>query len=433
MSSLATKGFNTVRDEQYSAEIENLFQKTEFESKQLLKSIENEKEQITAIKKQLELRPKQIKEVEAETRRCEEEVKRLHRQYTYNVTMSESMKKQGIRLDEEIETLQNKLESLVKGTAERGVEYNEKLENYKAIWKNYEQKYLSSLKAQELRELQETVDKLTAKKCELIQKRETLERQLHDITGSDTENKSQKPRWTDWFVKLATIKMETMKLQNESAEIHQAKTKALEEKNFLEQKLASLKAEQLAKQSSEQPNGATYEAPQEEAVADELASEMIPEDATSLVNPPEDQITIEFPSSESSQQFQQQEIPQFTFTDTTTNSDTAVTTFSIAPGNDEPTFAQGGFNFAGFGEDTNISQQGVPTGLQLSSESNANTIFGNFSFASPRVAGDSQEGATGMSCFGSPASVTSSGQENFFLFSGTQTPANNSGNVFNFF
>lgn len=94
MSSLLIKGFS-VRDEQHSVEIESLFQKTEFESKQLLKSIENEKEQIAAIKKQLEMRPKQIKEVEAETRRCEEEVKRLHRQYTQNDAITESMRKQG--------------------------------------------------------------------------------------------------------------------------------------------------------------------------------------------------------------------------------------------------------------------------------------------------------------------------------------------------
>lgn len=432
MSSLVTKGLNTVREEQYSGEIESLFQKTEFESKQLLKSIENEKEQIAAIKKQLELRPKQIKEVEMETRRCEEEVKRLHRQYTYNVSMLESMKKQGIRLDEEIETLQNKLETLVKETVERAVEYNEKLENYKAIWKSYEQKYLSSPKAQELRQLQETVDKLTAKKCELIQKRETLEGKLYNITGSKTEEKSQNPQWSDWFVKLATIKLETMKLQDESAEINQAKIKAMEENKFLEQKLVSLKTKQLAKQSSQQANAVTYEAPQEdEAPADEPGT--IPEDTTTLLaNPTEDQqISTEFPSAESSQQ-EQQQIPQFTFTDTPTISDTAATTFSITPANNEPTFSQGGFNFAGFGEDVNISQ-GVPSSLQLSSDSNANTIFGNFSFTSPRVGGSSEDGATGMSCFGSPASSVTSGGQDFFLFSGTQTPTNNTGNVFNFF
>lgn len=94
---------------------------------------------------------------------------------------------------------------------------------------------------------------------------------------------------------------------------------------------------------------------------------------------------------------------------------------------------QGGFNFSGFGEDINTSQQqGMPGGLQLSTETNPNPIFGQFSFTSPRVGGSGEEGTTGMSCFGSPASVTSGGQENFFLFSGAQTPTTNSNNVLKF-
>lgn len=441
MSSLITKGFSTVRDEQHSAEIESLFQKTEFESKQLLKSIENEKEQIVAIKKQLELRPKQIKEVEAETRRCEEEVKKLHRQFTNNNAISESMKKQDIQLDEEIEKLRNRLEGLVKETGERSVEYNEKLENYKAIWKSYEQKYTSNPKAQELMELQQTVDNLSAKKSELVQKREMLERKLNDLTTSNAGHKSQKPpHWTDWFIKLASIKLETMKLQNESTDIHQAKLKALEENKFLREKLTSLKAKQLAKQTSLQADNTIYEAPQEQyedqaghepAVTGDMV-DTVSEDTTPFVNPTQDyQLSIEH--SESSQQAQQ--MPQFSFNDTNTqptmNSDTP--TFSIT-GNIEPNLSQGGgFNFSGFGEDVNIQQQGISAGLQISSESNPNTIFGHFSFTSPSVGGNSEEGATGMSCFGSPASVTSGGQENFFMFSGTQTPTNKSSNVFNFF
>ena len=444
MSSLMIKGFRTVRDEQYSAEIENLFQKTEFESKQLLKSIENEKEQITAIKKQLEMRPRQIKEVEAETRRCEEEVKRLHRQFTYNVVMSESMKKQEIQLDEEIEKLRNKLEGLVKTTAERAVEYNEKLENYKTIWKSYKQKYTSSPKAQELQTLQQTIEKLASKKSELAQKRETLERKLNDLTTSNSENRLQKLRWTDWFVELASIKMEAMKLQNESGEIHQAKLKASEENRFLKQKLTSLKVKQLAKRSSLQADNVMYEAPQEQYEADIETgpgdtAEMIPEDTTLLVNPvPQDQLSIEHSSSESSQQLQQ--IQQFAFTDTDASNDAMTTTFGGTTGRSETMFSQsgfdsqGGFNFSGFGEDANIPQQGMPSGLQfsVSAESNPNPIFGQFSFTSPRVGGSGEEGTTGISCFGSPASVTSGGQENFFLFSGAQTPTTSS-NVFNFF
>ena len=440
MSSLMIKGFSTVGDEQHSVEIESLFQKTEFESRQLLKNIENEKEQIVAIKKQLEMRPKQIKEVEAETRRCEEEVKGLHRQYTQNLATSEAIKKQGIQLDEEIEKLRSKLEGLVKTTAERAVEYNEKLENYKAIWKSYEQKYTSSPKVQELKALQQTVEKLESKKSELVQNREALERKLNDLTMHSNENGSQKPRWTDWFVELASIKMETIKLQNESAEIRQAKLKALEENKFLKQKLASLKAEQFAKESSLQANEAIYEPPQEQYEAENEAApadtaEMVPaESDTLLVNPaPQDQPSIvEHSSSEPSSQ---QQMQQFTFPDTDAGNDTETTAFGGTTGSSDPMFSQGGFssaqsgfgfqggfNFSGFGEDANTSQQGIPSG----------PIFGQFSFTSPRVGENGKEGTTGMSCFGSPASVTSGGQENFFLFSGTQTPTTNPNNVFNF-
>lgn len=435
MSSLMAKGFSSIRDEQHSAELENLFQKTEFELKQLLKTIESEKEEIAGLKKQLELRPKEIKEEEAATRRCEEEVKRLHRQLTHNIAITESMKKQGFRLDEEIEKLQNKLQELVKTTAERAVEYNEKLRNYKAIWKSYEQKYTSSPKAQELQKLQQNVDGLTEKRSELVQKRETLERKLLNLTISSSEKGSQNPRWTDWFVKLASVKMETIKLQNETAEMHQAKLKALEENKFLEQKLASLKAEQ---QSSQQVDEViVYEAPQEqheEPSANEPAdgvAEVIPEDTT-FIDPTPDQMPIELQSSENDQQPEQ--IPQFAFTDTNTDNDPIITTF-VTTGNDEPMLLpQGGFNFSGFGEDTNIPQQGISAGLQLTSGSNANTIFGNFSFTSPSAGRGGEEGATGMSCFGSPASVASGGQENFFLFSGSRTPTtSNSSNVFNLF
>ena len=453
MSSLMIKGFSSVRDEQHSAEIESLFQKTEFESKQLLKGIENEKEQIAAIKKQLEMRPKQIKEVEAETRRCEEEVKKLHRQYTQNLAMNESMKKQSIQLDEEIEQLRSKLQGLVRTTAEQAVEYNEKLENYKAIWKSYEQKYTSSPKAQELKVLQQTVEKLESKKSELVQNREALERRLNDLTICSNENRSQTPQWTDWFVELASIKMETMKLQNESVEICQAKLKAMEENKFLKQKLVLLKAEQFAKESSLQANEVVYDPPQEQYEAEneappDDAAEMVPESDTLLVNPaPQDQLsTVEHssPAEPSSQQPQQME--QFIFSDTNAGNETAATAFGDTSGRSEPMFSQGafssaqsgfsqgGFNFSGFGEDAaNTLQQGIASGLQLSTESNPNPIFGQFSFTSPRVGGSGEEGTTGMSCFGSPASVTSGGQENFFLFSGAQTPTTNSNNVFNFF
>ena len=507
MSSVITKGFSVVTDEQYSTEIESLLQKTEFESKRLLKSIEDEKEQIVTIKKQLELRPKQIKEVETETRRCEEEVKALHRQLTQNMA-NVSMKKQGIQLDEEIERLQNKLEGLVKQTSERAVEYNEKLENYKAIWKSYEQKYTSTPKAQEVQELQQTVDMLTAKKCELVQKREALEKKLNDLTMSN--NSSRKPSWTDWFVKLASVKIETMKLQNDSTEIHQAKLKALEENKFLKQKLASLKAKQHAEQLSLQVDNVIHEAPQEqyedeasnEPIVGDMA-EMVTDDATLLVNPmsQDQQLPTERTSAESTQMVQQmtqftftdtnttsdttattfgisaggsqptlsqqmaqftftdttnatsdstpatfniaagnseptlsQQMAQFTFTDTTNSpSDTTPATFSIAAGSSEPTVSQGGFNFTGFGgEDVNMAQQ---AGLQLPSESNTSTFFGQFSFTSPCAGGSREEGATGVSCFGSPASTTSGGhQDNFFLFPGTQTPAgDNSSNVFSLF
>jgi len=430
------KGFSAVRDEQYSNEIESLLQKTEFDSKQLLKNIENEKKEIAEIKKELELKPKQIKKVEMDTRRCEEEVKRLHGQLTQNAVLTESMKKQGIRLDDEIEILRNKLEGLVKTTAERAVEYNEKLENYKAIWKNYEQKYTSSPKAQELKKLQQTVDELKAKKSELVQTREILERKLSHLTSSSKETKAQKPRWTDWFIKLASTKMETMKLQNESAELHQAKLKALEENKFLQQKLELLKAKQFMKQSTLQVDKVTYETPQEQyddQTDNEPASdmvEMVPEDTDSFLMQ-DQQLSIENASSQSSQQIQQ--IPQFAFhDDTTTNSDSnVVTTFVVTENNlNEPITSQGGFSFSGFGEDVNTPQQGISTGLQLASEPNSNSVFGNFSFTSP---GMNEEGATGMSCFGSPVSVSSVGQENFsFLFSAQQTPTNNPKNVFNF-
>ena len=446
MSSLMIKEFTTVRDEQHSAEIESLFQKTEFESKQLLKSIENEKEQIVAIKKQLEMRPKQIKETEAETRRCEEEVKRLHRQLTHNVAMSEAMKKQSVQLDEEIEKLRSKLAGLAKTTAEREVEYIEKLEKYKEIWRSYEQKYTSSPKAQEFMVLQQTVEKLASKKSELAQQHEKLERKLNELTTSDTE-KTQKPRWTDWFVELASIKMEAMRLQSESAKIQQEKSKALEDNKFLKEKLTSLKAEQFAKQSSLQADQIMYEASQEQYEGENQeaprgdAIDTLPEDTTTLVvNPaPQDQLSIEQSSSENSKQLQQMQ--QFTFTDPGTND----TVFSTSTGNNQPLFSQtgfesqsgfnsqGGFNFSGFVENANVPQQGS-SGLQLSTQPNPNPIFGQFSFTSPRVGGSGEEGATGMSCFGSPASsVASGGQDNFFLFSGTQTPTTNSSNVFNFF
>ena len=508
MSSLMIKEFSTVRDEQHSAEIESLFQKTEFESKQLLKSIENEKEQIAAIKKQLEMRPKQIKEMEAETRRCEEEVKRLHRQLTHNVAMSESMKKQSVQLDEEIEKLRSKLAGLGKTTVERAVEYNEKLEKYKEIWKSYEQKYASSPKAQEYMVLQQTVEKLALKKSELAQQREKLERKLNELTTSNTK-KSQKPRWTDWFVELASIKIEVIRLQNESAKICQEKSKAIEDNKFLKVKLTSLKAEQFAKQSSLQADQVMYEATQEQYEGENQeasrgdAIDTMPEDTTttlavntapqnqlSIEQPsskdsqqlqqmqqftftdvPQNQLSIEQPSSKDSQQLQQmqhftfndapqdhlsieqsssednqqlQQMQQFTFTDPSTNNNTA---FSAGAGknNNELMFpqtgfesqsefdSQGKFNFPGFGENVNAPQQGS-SGLQLSTQPNPNPIFGQFSFTSPRVGGSGEEGATGMSCFGSPASsVTSGGQDNFFLFSGTQTPTTNSSNVFNFF
>ena len=537
MSSLMIKEFSTVRDEQHSAEIESLFQKTEFESKQLLKSIENEKEQIAAIKKQLEMRPKQIKEMEAETRRCEEEVKRLHRQLTHNVAMSESMKKQSVQLDEEIEKLRSKLAGLGKKTVERAVEYNEKLEKYKEIWKSYEQKYASSPKAQEYMVLQQTVEKLALKKSELAQQREKLERKLNEFTTRNTE-KSQKPRWTDWFVELASIKTEAIRLQNESAKICQEKSKALEDNKFLKVKLTSLKAEQFAKQSSLQADQVMYEATQEQYEGENQepsrgdAIDMMPEDTTTTLavntapqnqlsieqpsskdsqqlqqmqqftftDAPQNQLSIEQPSSKDSQQLQQmqqftftdvpqnqlsieqpsskdsqqlqqmqqftftdapqdhlsieqsssednqqlQQMQQFTFTDPSTNNNTA---FSAGAGknNNELMFpqtgfesqsefdSQGGFNFPGFSENVNAPQQGS-SGLQLTTQPNPNPIFGQFSFTSPRVGGSGEEGATGVSCFGSPASsVTSGGQDNFFLFSGTQTPTTNSSNVFNFF
>ena len=423
MSSLMARGF---ADEQYSAELEGLFHKTELESKQLLKSIENEREQIAAIKKQLEFRPKQIKIVEAETRRCEEEVKQLHRQWTHSNVMIETLKKQGARLDEEIETLQNKREGLVKTTAERAIEYNEKLENYKAVWKSYEQKYESSPKAQEFKKLQKEVDELEVKKSELVQKRESLERRLSQLTTSNNGIcKAQKPRWTDWFVQLATIKLETMKLENESAEVQQAKLNALEENNFLKQKLASLTAKQLATlETREVAYEATQEQYEDQADDEPTGNEAItaPEDDTSLVNPTQTQQLpgLEHSSSESSQQ-----MPQFTFSEANNDGSDVEATAFITTGGNEPMFSQTGFTFSGFGEDVNISQQGASTGLQFTTESNPNTAFGHFSFTSPGVGGNSGHGATGMSCFGSPASVTSGGQENFFsLFSGSQTPKN---------
>jgi len=444
---LSSKELSSIQDEDYSTELARLLQKTEFENKQVIKAIEQEKQQTAVLKKELELRPKQIKEVEISSRRLEEEVKRLHKQLTQSVAMTEAMKKSNQQLDQQIEVLLGKLNSMKISTAEEAEKHKKHLEKYQAIWDDYERKYNELPKAKEVNRLRQVVDELTTKKVTLVQKREALEKTLSQYSNKINSDGKTKPRWTDWYVKVASLMVEITYKTTESRQVQQTIQKISEENELLKQVVVASQNPQLVSPSyaSEDEAANVLQASQDDIQQEQYGDQAC--DAVAIEGTSSDMATfqdqqqpmVEMPSQENSQLFQQQEQgseqsqPEFNLLDNSFA--TNIPTFNM------PAFGAGLMQqpqsnfFAGFGQDTSSQPEGISTGLQLTSEPHASGFSPGFSFTSPGGANSEASSALGggMSCFGSPAS-TSGTQEGFsFTFSGSQTPAKTSGNVFSFF
>jgi len=435
----------SIQDEDYSTELARMLQKTEFENKQVIKAIEHEKQQTTVFKKELELRPKQIKEVEISSRRLEEEVKRLHKQLTQSVAMTEAMKKSNQQLDQQIEALQTKLDKMRRSTAQEAEEHKRHVEKYQLIWEDYEKKYNELPKAKEVKRLRQVVEELATKKLTLVQKQEALEKTISQYANKMNTDGGTKPRWTDWYVKIATLMVDIVNKKTESKEIYQTIQKIGEKNEYLKQTIVSAQKPQLV--------SATY------ASEDETNILQVSQD---VVSQPEqygdqgnagavevvgdgmiayrDQLPIvTIPSQQSYQQQQEQQTqsqrsqPEFTLSDNSLT--TNIPTFSMSAFGAGLTQQPQSNFFAGFGQDISSQQEGISTGLPLTSEPHASGFSPRFSFTSPGEV-NSEASSTvggGLSCFGSPAS-TSGTQEGFsFTFAGSQTPAKTSGNVFSFF
>ena len=440
------KDLGSIQDEDYSTELARLLQKTEFENKQVIKAIEQEKQQTAVLKKELELRPKQIKEVEISSRRIEEEVKRLHKQLTQSVAMIEAMKKSNQQLNQQIEVLQVKLDNMRRATAQEAEEHKKHLEKYQAIWEDYEKKYNELPKAREVKRLCQVVEELTTKKLSLVQKREALEKTLSQYTNKVNSNGGAKPRWTDWYVKVATLIVDITNKKTESKEIYQTIQKIGEENEFLKQTAASRKTQLVSAGYASEDEANVLQVSQDVISQQEQCGDQGDAGAievmgsSNMITFQDQQPIVEMPSQENSQLYQQKEQqsqqsqPEFTLSDSSLTAN--IPTFNM------PAFGAGLMQqppqsnfFTGFGQNNSSQLEGISTGLQLTSEPLVSGFSPGFSFTSPGAANSETSSAVGggMSCFGSPAS-TSGTQEDFsFTFAGSQTPAKTSGNVFSFF
>ena len=440
------KNLGSIQDEDYSTELARMLQKTEFENKQVIKAIELEKQQTAVLKKELELRPKQIKEVEISSRRLEEEVKRLHKQLTQSVAMTEAMKKSNQQLDQQIEALQTKLDNMRISTAQEAEEHKKHLEKYQALWEDYEKKYNELPKAKEVKRLRQVVEELTAKKLTLVQKREALEKTISQHTNKMNTDGGAKPRWTDWYIKMATLMVEITNKKTESKKIHQTIQKMGEENEFLKQTVVSQKTQLVSATYASEDEANLLQISQDDISQQEQYKNQGDASAIEVTDDSmiayQDQLPIVEMTSQGNSQSYQQELqtqsqqsqPEFTLSNNSLTANIPTFNMSAFGAGVMQQSPQSNF-FAGFGQDMSSQPEGISTSLQLTSEPHASVFSPGFSFTSPGGANSEASSAVGggMSCFGSPAS-TSGAQEGFsFTFAGSQTPAKTSGNVFSFF